>query len=122
MGKLISSLNVSLDGFIETVDHRLDRAVVDHELHAWFNDQSRTIVASLYGRRMYEVMAGSWPTAESNPEATETERDFARIWNALPKIVFSTTLDAVGPNAGWSRATWANASRNSGPSSGTIST
>jgi len=97
MGKLIYSLNVSLDGYIETVDHRLDWANVDDELHAWFNDHSRTLAASLYGRRMYEVMAGYWPTAESDPNANETERDFARIWNALPKVVFSRTLESVGP-------------------------
>lgn len=97
MGKLIYSLNVSLDGFIETVDHRLDWAHVDHELHTWFNDQSRTMDASLYGRRMYELMAGYWPTAASDPDASEAELDFARIWNALPKVVFSRTLTEVGP-------------------------
>ena len=97
MGKLIYSLNVSLDGFVETVDHSLDWAVPDDELHTWFNDQSRTLDASLYGRRLYEVMAAYWPTAESDPAATEPMREFARIWNATPKIVFSTTLDSVGP-------------------------
>ena len=97
MGKLIYLFNVSLDGFVETVDHRLDWTVVDDELHTWFNEQSRAVDASLYGRRLYELMAAYWPTAESNPAATETEREFARIWNATPKIVFSTTLDSVGP-------------------------
>ncbi len=97
MGKLIYCLNVSLDGFIETVDHGLDWALVDDELHTWFNEQTRSLDASLYGRRLYEVMAAYWPTAESDPAATETEREFARIWNATPKIVFSTTLDSVGP-------------------------
>ena len=97
MGKLIYSLNVSLDGFVETVDHSLDWAVPDDELHTWFNDQSRTLDASLYGRRLYEVMAAYWPTAESDPAATEPMLEFARIWNATPKIVFSTTLDSVGP-------------------------
>lgn len=98
MGKLIYTFNVSLDGFVETVDHRLDWAVVDDELLTWFNDLSRSLDASLYGRRLYDVMAAYWPTAESDPAATEPEREFARIWNATPKIVFSTTLDAVGPN------------------------
>lgn len=98
MGKLIYTFNVSLDGFIETVDHRLDWSVPDDELHTWFNDLSRSLDASLYGRRLYEVMAAHWPTAESDPAATEPEREFARIWNEKPIIVFSTTLDAVGPN------------------------
>ena len=97
MGKLIYCLNVSLDGFIESADRRLDWATVDEELHTWFNDLSRTLAASLYGRRMYEVMARYWPTAGSDPEAAQAERDFATIWNALPKFVFSTTLDSVGP-------------------------
>ena len=60
-------------------------------------NRTRTLEASLYGRRLYEVMAAYWPTAESDPEATEPMREFARIWNATPKIVFSTTLDSVGP-------------------------
>ena len=97
MGKLIYNLNVSLDGFIETVDHRLDWSVVDEELHTWFNDRSCSLDAELYGRRIYELMAAYWPTAGSDPSMSEPEREFARIWNAKPRIVFSTTLDSVGP-------------------------
>ena len=99
MGKLIYSLNVSLDGFIETPDHSLEWATIDDELHTWFNDQARTLDASLYGRRMYELMAAYWPTAGSDPAATEPMREFARIWNATPKIVFSTTLETVAGNS-----------------------
>jgi dihydrofolate reductase len=97
MGKLIYLLNVSLDGFVETVDHRPDWAVPDDELLTWFTEHSRSLDASLYGRRLYEVMAAYWPTAESDPAATEPTREFARIWNAKPRIVFSTTLHAVIP-------------------------
>ncbi len=97
MGKLIYNLNVSLDGFVETVDHGLDWSVVDDELHTWFNDRSRSLDAELYGRRIYELMAAYWPTAASDPAVTEPEREFARIWNAMPRIVFSTTLDSVRP-------------------------
>ena len=86
MGKLIYTLNVSLDGYIETPDHGLDWANVDDELHSWFNDELRTIDASLYGRRLYEVMAAYWPTGETDPDSTETTREFARIWNADPKV------------------------------------
>jgi dihydrofolate reductase len=99
MGKLIYLMNVSLDGFVETPDHSLDWATVDDELHAWFNDQSRTLQASLYGRRLYEVMAGYWPTAEADPSATEVMLDFARIWNRMPKVVFSSSLDHVEHNS-----------------------
>ena len=71
MGKLIYTLNVSLDGFVESVDHGLDWGVVDEELHTWFNDLSRSLDAELYGRRIYELMAAHWPTAASDPAATE---------------------------------------------------
>jgi dihydrofolate reductase len=96
MGKLIYLLNVSLDGFVETPDHRLDWALVDDELHGWFNDLERRTEVSLYGRRMYEVMAAYWPTAEADPSATGVMLEFARIWNAKPKVVFSHTLESVG--------------------------
>jgi dihydrofolate reductase len=99
VGKLIYMLNVSLDGYVETPDHSLDWTIVDDELHAWFNDQTRQLDASLYGRGLYELMAAYWPTAESDPSTTETEREFGRLWNAMPKIVFSSTLESVEWNS-----------------------
>jgi dihydrofolate reductase len=98
-GKLIYSLNVSLDGFVETPDHGLEWAEVDEEVHTWFNDQARKIQASLYGRRMYEVMASYWPTAEDDPDAAGPEREFSRIWKPMPKVVFSSSLERVDHNA-----------------------
>jgi len=95
MGRLIYALNVTLDGFVEGLDHSLAWTSIDDELHAWFNDRARTLDASLYGRGLYETMTAYWPTAESDPAATETMREFARIWNATPRIVFSTTLTSV---------------------------
>jgi dihydrofolate reductase len=97
MGKLIYTMNVSLDGFVETPDHSLDWATVEEELHFWFNEQARQVDVSLYGRRMYEVMAGYWPTAESDPDATEAMREYAGIWRSTPKIVFSSSLESVQP-------------------------
>ena len=99
MGRLIYSMNVSLDGFVETPDHSLEWVTVDDELHTWFNDQARTTQASLYGRRMYELMAKYWPVAEDDPSATDAMREFARIWKPMPKIVFSSTLLHVEHNA-----------------------
>lgn len=95
LGKLIYAMNVSLDGYVETPDHSLDWANVDDELHTWFNDRARELEASLYGRRMYELMAAYWPTAESDPSATGPMLEFARIWRGTPKVVFSSTPDAV---------------------------
>jgi dihydrofolate reductase len=99
MGKLIYLMNVSLDGYVETPDHSLDWTNVDEELHLWFNEQMRRLDASLYGRRLYELMADYWPTAGADPSATPAELDFARIWNAMPKIVFSSTLRDVDWNS-----------------------
>jgi dihydrofolate reductase len=99
MGKLIYLLNVSLDGYIETPEHSLDWTTVDEELHTWFNDQTRALDASLYGRRLYELMADYWPTGEDDPSATDAMREFARIWKRMPKIVFSRSLEHVDHNS-----------------------
>jgi dihydrofolate reductase len=98
MGKIVYLLNVSLDGFIETTEHSLDWTAVDDELHLWFNEQMRGLDGTFYGRRLYETMAAHWPTGEQTSE-TEAEREFARIWNPMPKIVFSTSLDRVDHNS-----------------------
>lgn len=99
MGKLIYMLNVSLDGYVETVDKGLDWSLVDEELHSWFNDQTRQVDASIYGRGLYETMAAYWPTASSDPSATPVELEFAAIWNAMPKVVMSKTLESVDWNS-----------------------
>lgn len=104
MGKVVYLMNVSLDGFVETTDHSLDWANVDDELHTWFNDQARQAGAFVYGRRLYEVMASYWPTAESDPNATPAMIEFARIWNPKPKVVYSSTLETVEWNSRLSRA------------------
>ena len=99
MGKLIYTLNVSLDGYIEDRQGSIDWGTVDDELHTWFNGHASEVEASLYGRRLYETMAGYWPTAAGDPEATGPMLEFARIWNATPRFVFSTTLREVGPGS-----------------------
>jgi len=98
MGSLIYSMNVSVDGFVETPEHSLDWATVDDEIHAWWNDRIREADAFLYGRRLWEAMA-VWETLDEDPASTPVMREFARIWKARPKIVFSTSLTSVGPNA-----------------------
>jgi dihydrofolate reductase len=98
-GRLIYLFNVSLDGYTATPEGDLNWTNVDDETHAFFNEQLRSVEASLYGRRLYETMAAHWPTGEADPEATETMREFARIWNPHPKIVFSNSLDRVEHNS-----------------------
>jgi len=99
MGKLTYQMNVSLDGYVETVDHRLDWATIDDEIHGWFNEEEQKSEASLYGRRLYETMTAYWPTGETNPASTPVMREFARIWNAKAHLVFSRTLSEVDPSA-----------------------
>lgn len=99
MGKVIFLMNVSLDGFIETPDQSLDWTINDDELHTWFNERLRSTEASVYGRRLFEVMNAYWPTAEADPAATGVMLEFARIWNAKPKVVVSSSMQEAP--AGW---------------------
>jgi len=95
MGNLIYSMSVSLDGFAATPTGSLDWVDVDEELHDAFDDEAEEIGTMLFGRRMWEVMAAYWPTADTDPEATPAMLRFARIWRDTPKVVFSRTLEQV---------------------------
>ena len=99
MRKVIYSMNVSLDGFVEGPNRELDWSTPDEELHRFWNDQEREMGTSLYGRRLYELMAAYWPTADTDPSAPDYVVEFARIWRDKPKIVFSTTLEKVDWNS-----------------------
>jgi len=95
MGKLIYSMNVSLDGYVAATDGGLDWGTIDEEIHTWWADRMREADAVVWGRTVYELMVAYWPTAESDPNATPAMLDFARVTNPKPKVVFSTTLDTV---------------------------
>jgi len=99
MGRLIYTLNTSVDGFVEAPGHVLDWSTNDDELLGWFAERFRGIEASLYGRRLYETMSASWPTAVDDPAASETVRAFGHQWLTTPKIVFSSTLTSVDWNS-----------------------
>jgi dihydrofolate reductase len=98
LGKIIYSMLTSLDGYIAAADGSLVLPVPETELHWYFNAQITRASLVLHGRRMYEVMR-AWDTEGDKPGASEVTVDFARAWKLTPKIVFSTTLDEVGPNA-----------------------
>ena len=98
MRKVIYSMIVSLDGFIEGPNREIDWSAPDEELHKHFNDQERAIDTHLYGRRMYEIMR-YWQTADTNPSSPAHEIEYARIWQKIPTIVFSKTLKRVEGNA-----------------------
>ena len=94
MGRLIYSAITSLDGYIEDADGRFDWAVPDAEVHAFVNDLQRPLGTVLYGRGMYETMA-VWQTMGDDPGSDPIEADFAELWRAADKVVYSGTLDAV---------------------------
>jgi dihydrofolate reductase len=93
MRKIILMMSVSLDGFIEGPDHDIGWHLVDDELHSHFNEQLGAMGAFLSGRVTYELMAGFWPTADTDPSSTGPMVEFARIWRDMPKVVFSRTLE-----------------------------
>lgn len=94
MAKLIYSAIASLDGYVEDKDGKFDWAAPDDEVHAFVNDLERPIGTYLYGRRMYETMM-YWETVSTGPEQPAVGRDFAEIWRAAEKIVYSGTLQEV---------------------------
>ena len=98
MRKIIFMMSVSVDGFIEGPDRELDWHMVDDELHRHFNEQLSAMGAFLDGRVTYELMAGFWPTADTDPSSTGPMVEFARIWRDMPKIVFSRTLERADWN------------------------
>jgi dihydrofolate reductase len=98
MRKLSYSMTVSLDGFIADSGGEIGWSAPDEELHRFHNERVREHGEQLLGRRLYEEML-YWETADQNPSATAFELEFARIWQDVPKVVFSTTLTAVEGNA-----------------------
>jgi len=99
MRKVIYAMSVSLDGFIEATDGDLRWSYPDEELHQHFNEQEQLIDIHLYGRGLYENMASYWPAADENPAVPEVEREYARLWKEMQKVVFSATLTEVGWNS-----------------------
>lgn len=98
MRKLVYSTSLSLDGYIDSAGDP-DWVVPDEELHKHFNDVEREVDTLLYGRHMYELMAGYWPTADQDPAAPEVIVEYAQIWKPVSKVVFSSTLETVEWNS-----------------------
>jgi dihydrofolate reductase len=91
MAKLIYSTIASLDGYVADEDGNFDWAAPDEEVHGFVNDLERTVGTYLYGRKMYETMV-YWETAHDQQPFVQ---DYAQIWQAADKIVYSRTLEAV---------------------------
>lgn len=91
MAKLIYTTIASLDEYIVDKNGKFDWAAPDEEVHAFVNDLEREVGTYLYGRRIYEVMT-YWETHSTEGDAVDVMTDYARIWQAAEKIVFSRTL------------------------------
>jgi len=94
MAALVYSAITSLDGYVADRAGRFDWAAPDEEVHAFVNETERGVGTYLYGRRMYDVMR-FWETAGEDPGSHPLERDYADIWRAADKVVYSRTLTDV---------------------------
>jgi dihydrofolate reductase len=90
VARLVYSSITSLDGYVADADGNFDWCAPDEEVHAFVNDLERPVGTYLYGRRMYEVMA-FWETVSTGAEQPAAMRDYAQIWQAADKIVYSTS-------------------------------
>jgi dihydrofolate reductase len=93
MGRLVSAAICSLDGYTADAEGRFDWAMPDEEEHAFVNDLERSVGTYLYGRRMYQTMA-VWQTM-GGPDTSPIEDDYAEVWRAADKVVYSTSLAEV---------------------------
>jgi dihydrofolate reductase len=94
MAKLVYIANLSLDGYTEDVDGVFEWTAPDDEVFAFITDLLRPVGTQLYGRRMYETMA-VWETDPTLTAQSELMADFARVWQASDKVVYSTTLQSA---------------------------
>jgi dihydrofolate reductase len=94
VAKLIYSAITSLDGYVADESGKFDWAAPDEEVHAFVNDLERPIGTYLYGRRMYDVMV-FWETAHTLEGEGPVFQDYAELWQAADKVVYSTSLDEV---------------------------
>jgi dihydrofolate reductase len=93
MAKLIYSAITSLDGYVADEDGNFDWAEPDEEVHTFVNELERSVGTYLYGRHMYDVMV-AWETIDLSDQPAFI-RDYAEIWRASDKIVYSRTLETV---------------------------
>lgn len=93
MAKLVYFTIMSLDGYIEDESGRFDWAAPNEEVHAFVNDLERSVGTHLYGRRLYDTMV-YWETAHTLPDQPPYELEYAEIWQAAEKVVYSRTLEA----------------------------
>ena len=94
MSALLYTVIASLDGYTVDAEGRFDWAEPDEDVHAHVNETERSVGTYLYGRRLYETMAG-WQTLGTDPADPPVTRDYGEIWRAADKVVYSATLPDV---------------------------
>ena len=94
MAKLVYTAIASLDGYVADQDGNFDWSMPDDEVHAFVNDLERPVGTHLYGRRLYDVLV-AWDSPEMLEHEHPAMRDYAAIWQAADKVVYSRTLDSV---------------------------
>ena len=99
MRTLRFAMNTSVDGYVAAPDGDLGWSVPSDEAFQWWSDRVDSTGLTLYGRRLWESMNAHWPTADRQPGATPAHVEYACRWRDTPKVVFSSTLDAVECNA-----------------------
>ena len=98
MRSVTYSMAVSRDGYIVGPDGGFDWTAPDEEVFRFVTDEIRQVGVHLLGRRLYETML-YWETADQDPSLDDSMLEWAALWKALPKVVFSTTLESVEGNA-----------------------
>ena len=98
MRSVTYSMGVSLDGYVVGPDGTFDWTAPDEELFSFVTEEIRGVGVHLLGRRLYETML-YWETADQDPSLDDARLEWAALWKAIPKVVFSTTLSAVQGNA-----------------------
>lgn len=100
MKKLIYVISTTLDGFMAGPHGELDAVAPSMDSHQCSNDLVRSASALLFGRATYELLTSFWDTVDlANPSLSPVEVEFAQVFRATPRVVFSRTLDSVGDNA-----------------------
>lgn len=99
MRRLSYGMNVSLDGYIAAPGDDIGWSVPSDELFAFWTDHMREVGIALYGRKLWHTMHPYWAIADKQPDVSPADAEFARCWQATPKVVFSSTLDKVEGNA-----------------------